>query len=346
MEEAQDKTWGVVGHEWAVSLLEHAIRSDRLHHAYLFTGAAQVGKTTLARAFAQALLCREGAGFPCNECQTCRRIREGRYPDVQVVGAERNNIQIEQVRALQSDAALSPLEGRYRVFIIREIERATLPAANALLKTLEEPPPQVILLLTSARRDQVLPTIISRCQVVALRPLPIEQVQSALETRWQVNADRAALLARLSAGRLGWAVAAQADGELWQLRRQWLEDLLTLTSTGPFGRLAFVDRLSRREGAADRSHNPEGQPDPLETRLGLWVSWWRDIWLMQHGQASAIVNLDWRVQLAQQAELYQPQQVEAALSDLLHTLRRLRANVNARLAMDVLVLRLPRPAVA
>lgn len=346
MKDARDQSWPVAGHEWAVSLLEHAIRSDRLHHAYLFTGAAQVGKTTLASAFAQALLCLEGAGFPCKECQTCRRIQDGRHPDVQVIAAERNNIQIEQVRALQSDAALTPLEGRYRVFIIREIERATLPAANALLKTLEEPPPQVILLLTSARRDQVLPTIISRCQVIALRPLPIGQVQSALETRWEVPTDRAALLARLSAGRLGWAVVAQTDGEMWQLRRQSLEDLLTLTSAGPFGRLAFVDRLGRRDGTADRSQEGEGHLDPLETRLGLWVSWWRDIWLIQHGQADAIVNLDWRVQLAQQAELYQPQQVEAALTDLLQTLHRLRANVNVRLAMDVLVLRMPRPAVA
>ena len=180
-------SWPVIGHEWAIELLAHAIRSGRLSHAYLFTGPSQVGKTTLARAFAQALLCETGQGAPCGEsaCRTCQRIAQGRYPDVQIIAAEKNTIQIEQVRALQADAALSPLEGRRKIFIIREIERATLPAANALLKTLEEPPPQVILLLTSTRRDQVLPTILSRCQIVALRPLPLEQVQAALRERWQ-----------------------------------------------------------------------------------------------------------------------------------------------------------------
>ena len=214
--------WPVIGHEWATELLAQAIRGGRPSHAYLFTGLSQVGKTTLARAFAQALLCETGQGAPCggsvDPCRTCQRVAQGRYPDVQFIAAEKNAIQIDQVRALQADAAVAPLEGRRKIFIIQEIERATLPAANALLKSLEEPPPQVILLLTATRRDQVLPTILSRCQLVGLRPLPLEQVQTALQERWHVDEERAALLARLSGGRLGWAVTAHTDPELWQAR--------------------------------------------------------------------------------------------------------------------------------
>ena len=105
-----------------------------------------------------ALRDRPGRRAPCGECRTCQRVAQGRYPDVQFIAAEKNAIQIDQVRALQADAAVAPLEGRRKIFIIQEIERATLPAANALLKSLEEPPPQVILLLTATRRDQVLPT--------------------------------------------------------------------------------------------------------------------------------------------------------------------------------------------
>jgi len=305
----------------------------RLAHAYLFTGPAHVGKTTVARAFAQALVCERGTRAPCGECRSCQRITQGRYPDVQVISAEKNTIQIDQVRILRSDAALSPLEGRFRVFIIREIERATLPAANALLKTLEEPPPQVILLLTSARRDQVLPTITSRCQIVGLRPLPLEQLQEALEARWGVDSGRAHLLARLSAGCLGWAVRAQTDPALWQARSKALDDLLLLTADGHLGRLAYAETLSR-------------QGDALVTTLGLWAAWWRDVLLIQRGVPEAIINLDRRLQLAQQAELFQHEQVERALIDLTLTLRRLKANVNPRLALDVLALRLPHPAAA
>jgi len=331
--------WPVIGHEWAIDLLMRAIVAPaqsggerRLSHAYLFTGPTQVGKTTLARAFAQAILCETQSGAPCGACRVCQRIAEGRYPDVQLVTAEKNTLQIDQVRALQTAAALSPLEGVYRIFIIREIERATLPAANALLKTLEEPPPQVILLLTSARRDRLLPTVLSRCQVIGLRPTPLGQIQAALETHWGVDPARAALLARLSSGRLGWAVNAHTDPELWQARAKGLDDLLVLTTDGYLGRLTYAEMLSR-------------QGDAIERTLGLWATWWRDILLVQRGLAADVVNLDRRVQLAQQADLYRPEQVESALNDLVQTLRRLKANVNVRLALDILALRLPRPAV-
>ena len=120
-----------------------------------------------------------------------------------VIQAEKNTIQIEQVRNLQTDAAIAPLEGKRKVFIIREIERATPPAANALLKTLEEPPSHVVLLLTSNRRDQVLPTVLSRCQIIGLRTLPsADRLQAALRRVGRGRGAGARLLARLSGGRL------------------------------------------------------------------------------------------------------------------------------------------------
>jgi DNA polymerase III subunit delta' len=324
-------SWPVVGHAWALDLLAQAIRSGRPSHAYLFTGPAQVGKTTVARAFAQALVCERGEGPPCGVCRTCQRVAEGRYPDVQLVKAEKNNIQIDQVRNLQADAAIAPLEGKRKVFIIREIERATLPAANALLKTLEEPAPHVVLLLTSNRRDQVLPTILSRCQVIGLRPMPLDQLQAALETRWGVDEERARLLARLSAGRPGWAISAHTDPDLWELRAKHLDDLLGLVEGNAIARLAYAEKLSKG--------------DDVETVLGLWAAWWRDILLVQQRLPEGILNLDRRAQLLQQAELFRAEQVEAEITDLVQTLRRIRANVNLRLALDVLLLRLPKPSV-
>jgi DNA polymerase III subunit delta' len=340
-------SWPVIGHEWALGLLERGITSGHLHHAYLFSGPSQVGKTTVALAFAQALSCETGAGSPCGVCRTCQRIAQGRFPDVQTVVAGKSTIQIEQIRALQTDASLSPLEGRYRIFIIPEIERASAPAANALLKTLEEPPPHVILLLTSTRRDQVLPTVLSRCQIVALRPLPAEQIQATLETRWEADPERAALLTRLSSGRLGWAVLAHSDPGLWLARAKAFDDLLSLTTAGYVDRLAVAEVLSKLPLGVDARAQRDGVTgNTLDTTLGHWVSWWRDIWLIQHGLAEAIANIDRRLQLTQQAGLFKAEQVEGALADLLDTLRRLRANVNARLALDVLALRMPAPAVA
>jgi DNA polymerase-3 subunit delta' len=345
--ETQMARWPVIGHEWAIGLLEHAITSGHLHHAYLFSGPSQVGKQTLALAFAQALLCETGAGYPCGECRTCRRIAQGHHPDVQAITAGKSTIQIEQIRALQAIAALSPLEGRYRVFILPEIERASPPAANALLKTLEEPPPQVVMLLTSTRRDQVLPTVLSRCQIISLRPLPTEQIRATLESGGEADPERAALLARLSSGRLGWAVVAHNDPDLWRMRARSFDDLLSLTTAGYLDRLAYADALSRLPLGVDaRPQRDAPRGNTVEATLGHWASWWRDVWLIQHGLPEAIMNLDRRLQLAQQADLFKAEQVESALIDILETLRRLRVNVNARLALDVLALRMPKPIVA
>jgi DNA polymerase-3 subunit delta' len=322
-------SWPVIGHEWAIDLLAQAIRGGRPSHAYLFTGPAQVGKTTLARALAQALVCERGDGTPCGACRTCLRVIGGRYPDIQFISAEKNTIQIDQVRAILSDAAIAPLEGRRKVFIVSEFERATTPAANALLKTLEEPPPQVVLVLTANRRDQLLPTVLSRCQVLNLRPLPEAQVVEALETRWEIEEAQATLLARLAAGRLGWAVTAHTSPELWQKRAKYLDDLLALITGSYLDRLAYSEALSRSNSEA-------------ETALGLWAAWWRDVLLAQQGLPDAMQNLDRKAQVLQQARLFQGHQVETALADLTLTVRRIKANVNTRLALDVLLLRLPR----
>jgi DNA polymerase-3 subunit delta' len=187
-------------------------------------------------------------------------------------------------------------------------------------------------LLTSNRRDLVLPTVLSRCQIMSLRPLPVERVRTALQTRWNVDEDQATLLARLSGGRLGWAVQAATETEVWQTRAKYLDDLLTLTAEGHVGRLAYAEALSRASEGA-------------EVALGLWAAWWRDLLLTQQGQSEALLNIDRKAQLVQQAELYRPEQVQAALVDLTRTLRRVRGNVNLRLALDVLLLRLPKPAV-
>jgi DNA polymerase-3 subunit delta' len=116
------------------------------------------------------------------------------------------------------------------------------------------------------------------------------------------------------------------------MRNKYLDDLLTLTGEGQFERLNYAEALSRAS-------------DSLETALGLWATWWRDLLLIQQGQPGALLNLDRRAQLVQQANLFGPEQVQNALTDLLQTLRRVRRNVNVRLALDVLLLRLPKPAV-
>ena len=179
--------WPVTGHTWAIEHLVRSLEHGRVRHAYLITGPAGIGKTTLARAFAQAVNCLDGQNRPCGVCRACKLIAHDGHADVNLVQAEGNTLKIEQVRDLQRMLSLRPVEGRYRVVILRRFQEASGPAMDALLKTLEEPPPYVILLLTADTPDGLLPTIKSRCQPINLRLLPATMIRHALESRWQAQ---------------------------------------------------------------------------------------------------------------------------------------------------------------
>ena len=175
-------SWSLIDHDWAVTQLRQSLVHDRVAHAYLFCGPPQVGKTHLARLWAQALLCPRPEP-PCGQCPSCRKIDHGTHPDVQLLAGQGagQSIKIHQVRALQREAVLLPYEGPRRVFILRRFDLATVEAANSLLKTLEEPPAHVVLILTAVDASALPPTVVSRCQRLDLRPVPPGVIQSALE---------------------------------------------------------------------------------------------------------------------------------------------------------------------
>jgi DNA polymerase-3 subunit delta' len=330
---APQSAWPVIGHEWAVRLLRQSLAQERLSHAYLFLGVAGVGKTTLARALVQAVLCQADAPAdrPCGGCRACSMVIQNRHPDVRLVvapGPERP-IAIEQIRDMQRDASLSPVEGRAKIFILRDLDRATHQAANALLKTLEEPPSRVMLLLTASQSEALLPTVISRCQVIPLRVLPIAVVEDALRERWQVAPEQAALLARLSRGSLGAAVAALGDqqGSAW--RQRCFVEMAQLIRGG------YVERLQQAEQLSQ-------QAEMVRPTLTLWLGWWRDVMLTQARCEEQIVNIDYRAEVDAVAQQCSPGQVQETIKRLWATLKYLDANVNLRLALETLLLRLPR----
>lgn len=322
--------WGIVGHDWAVHLLQRAVEEGELSHAYLFTGPEGVGKGTLARALASALFC-EGQPRPCGACRACRLVAAGHHPDFLWVApaTERGHLSIEQIRELQRLLSLTPNLARHRVAVLDHFEQATLAAANAFLKTLEEPPEYAVLILLAPDADSLLPTIVSRCQVIALRPLPAHRVEEALVARWGVEPERARLLAHLCGGRLGWAVRAATDPTLLQRREQRLEELLALTMAPLTDRFRYAAELAR---------------DLEEARetLDLWIGWWRDVLLVSSGAGRGngepvLANLDRRAQLEEFAARFSPDQAAARIRAIRTALDRLQRNANPVLTLEVLL---------
>src|SRR3990170_358638 len=275
--------WALVGQDRAVAALERALREGRVAHAYLFVGPERVGKHTLALKLAQALNC-EGASAhgepaspepsrrvePCGECAPCRRIAAGLHADVQTVTVEEDaqkGIHVSQIREVERATALKPFEGRCRVVIIDPAEEMNAAAQNAFLKTLEEPPPQVVFALVTADESRLLPTIRSRCRRLELRLPALSEGEAALLARG-VEAERARLLARLARGRIGWALEAAGDASLLERRQELLSQARALASMSVAQRLELAERL-----AGDFKRRPEA----LFAALEAWGDWGGDV---------------------------------------------------------------------
>ncbi len=339
----------VIGHANAVALLRRGIARGRTAHAYLLTGPRGVGRRTLALELAKALNClADPADRPCGACRPCRLIERGVHPDVRVVrraperkvillraptGAPPPKDYADNVEFIQADAQLRPADGRKKVYLILNAEELQPEAASRLLKTLEEPTPYVHFVLTAADRGAVLPTIVSRCQELPLRPVPRAALAEALVRRGLADEERANRLAALAAGRPGWALAAARDPAVLDAREADARALFDALGADRLGRLAIARGLTERWSS---------QPEAVRATLRVWLGWWRAVLLAQLGLGERVALAHpGEAERAQAAARLAPAQAREAQARVQQTLADLDANVNPRLALDLLLLRLP-----
>jgi DNA polymerase-3 subunit delta' len=331
--------WQVIGQTRAVSLLQYSLKASNLAHAYLLVGPQHIGKMTLALNLAQALNC-EAIERPCLQCTSCIKIAKGSHADVQIIGLTQNDdaaeaklIGIDQIKELQHSANLPPFEGKHKVFIIDGAELLSIEAANCLLKTLEEPADKVTFILLTVN-DRLLPaTVVSRCQRLDLLPLSTAEEATALREKWSIEPERARLLAGLSHGCPGWALSANRDDGLIQQRNEELNRLNGIIKADYEERFAYVAQL-----AARFSQNRSAVYDVLER----WLDYWRDLMLVKLGCYDMITNIDRKDELIEIAGSYRLAQIKAFIESIKSAAVQLRQNVNTRLALEVLMLDIPK----
>jgi DNA polymerase-3 subunit delta' len=341
--------WRLLGQPGVVSMLAGALREGRLAHAYLFVGPTQVGKATAARELAMALNC-QGEHPPCHRCRQCHQTEVGRHPDLELVGVGgvceepdhrdhhtdgSKDIRICQVRRLERLLSRAPYEGHYRVVILDPADALNVEAANAFLKTLEEPPASVVLILVTSREEALPPTVRSRCRRVAFRRMPVADVEQALVERWSAAPEKAKSLARLSGGRLGWAVSALEDEGVLSSRDSVIEDVQRLPGASLLERFAFAGRLG---------YLFPRERDTVLAVLDLWEEWWRDLLLATAGRPELALDLDRLDKLSAESPKYEVRAVVRFLKALGLARRQLQENVNPLLALEALMLELPAPA--
>ena len=326
------KPWQIVGHEWAVRQLQIAVEHDDVPHALLITGPDNVGKMTLARLVAGALLCKGQIDErPCGACLACRKLASGNHPDFLPVEPEEEGgaLKIDQIRAVERFLALTPNESPRKIALIGAFERATVSAANALLKTLEEPPAHAHLILLAQDADVLLPTIVSRSQQIVLRPLAPTVVAQALREQWNVPPDQAAHLARISGGRMGWAIRAATDAAYHQRMEDALTLLLDLLRQDVPARFNTAQTLTREANVS------------VDETLEYWMTGWRDVLLIQTGNTERAIHQQRHAALSQIAQDVPLPATISTLKALEGCQEALQRNANAQLALENLLLNLP-----
>ena len=277
---------------------------------------------------------------PCGDCSQCQRIAQGLHPDVRIVGvgsgdeegANRRDIRIEQVRDIESFLNLTPYEGVCKVIIVDGAELMNTAAANALLKTLEEPPGDSLLLLLTASEDALLPTIRSRCSALYLKPAAKSELQARLTQDYDADPDLAERVARISRGCIGQAVNSLRNPEVLEQRDADLQRLQEVCEGGLDMRFDYAAELATRF-SRDR--------DAARELLYLWLRWWRDLLLIKEGAEQYLHNSDHVAPLRLQATRLTTGQVTAFIKRINRSLEALDANANPRLTLEVLMLGLP-----
>ncbi|MFA7059606.1 MAG: DNA polymerase III subunit delta' [Pedobacter sp.] len=316
----------ILGHERIVEVFRRAIRSGKTSHSYIFEGTPGCGRRKTALALIQALFCGSSNDDACGACLSCRKVISGNHADIHFIQPlpDKRDISIDQLREMQRELALRPYEASRKACILEPAERMSVNAANSLLKTLEEPPGNAIIILLTENADMLLPTIRSRCQLVRFAPLPPEHLRLLLEQNGMDEAS-AATLAQMAGGSM--QRAQELDNESLTERRELLLKHLSQIN---------LDRIVTVFDAAEELGG--NRDNALET-LDLLLSFSRDMIHLSAG-SNDIINTAIRPALESLSKGLNLERVLQLADDVMETRRAVQRNANVKLALDHLFIKM------
>ncbi len=318
----------IIGHEKIVAHLQNAIVTDKVSHAYIFSGGQGTGKKLLASVFAMTLQCERKEEKPCLQCEFCKRAMNKNHPDIIRITHEKlATISIEEIRRqLINDIAVKPYMGPYKIYIVDEADKLTPQAQNALLKTIEEPPAYGIILLLTRNIDGLLPTIISRCVRLDLKMLPDYQVKEYLMDRLHVPDYQAEIDASFAQGSIGKAKQAASSEEFAKMTQDAIRILKYAGDMDVYELIDVIKELSEEK-------------DAIYNYLDLFLLWFRDVLMFK--ATREVDHLVFKQEIGsirEQARERSYEGIEKILDALGKAKARLKANVNFDLVMELLFL--------
>lgn len=321
----------IYGQEKPLQMLLHAYTSGDVPHSVLFTGARGVGKFTTAMWFTSLLLCTEPVegSSPCGHCPACKKVAGNNHPDVRIIKPDKKtlNIRIDQVRALQKEAYYLSHEGSWKVFIIDDAHRLLDAAANSFLKILEEPPSRMITILVTDNLHAILPTIVSRCQIIRFTPIPDDRLVEILIGKG-IPEDRSRIIAQIARGSAGRAIGLAEKENLWEGRRRMLDLLANLGTTSPQAVLGKIERF------------PPGLEE-AELALDITLCWLRDLLMLKEQvTGEPLINTDCRKELSLQESALTYRQIENSIAHAREATHQLAHQITPALVMQRLFIQM------
>jgi DNA polymerase-3 subunit delta' len=322
----------IVGQERAIKILTKSLKENKVSSSYIFVGNEGTGKKLTAIEFTKAVNCLNPNKKleACENCQSCNEINKQCFPDLKIVDATKGSIKIEQIREIKKEIELKPFKSKKKVYIIDKAEKMTIEASNCLLKTIEEPPYYAIIILICSKIDPVLPTIVSRCQIVKFGLITSLKIKELLLDKINnLEKDQAEIISKLAQGSIGKAFKLSADKEYF-IRREKMLDYLSAIIPGKYGDDIFakVEKII-------------SEIDKIEEILEMIKLWYRDILIIKNtGNQKYIANCDKLEELAKKSQIY-PQNMLIDILDYLEQAEEyLMKNVNKRLILERLYIKM------
>ena len=322
----------IIGQERAIKILTKSLKKSKVSSSYIFVGSEGTGKKLTAIEFAKALNCLDiNKNIEvCENCQSCNEINKQYSPDLKIVEATKDSIKIEQIREIRKDIELKPFKNRKKVYIIDKAEKMTLEASNCLLKTIEEPPYYAIIILICSRIDPILPTIVSRCQIINFGLITSIKIKElSLSKIKNLEKEKAELISKLAQGSIGKAIKLSTDKEYF-IRRETLLNYLSTIVPGKYSNDIFekVEKIIL-------------EIDKIEEILEIIKMWYRDILIIKKtGKQKYIVNCDKLEMLGKKSQVYSQKMLIDILNYLELAEEYLTKNVNKRLILERLYIKM------
>lgn len=318
----------IVGQEQIKEHFRSALTSRKISHAYIINGEKSAGKEFIAKIFAQTLQCEKGGDEPCMECHSCKQALSDNQPDIIKITHEKpNTISVDDIRAqINNDVAIKPYSSPYKVYIMNEAEKMTVQAQNAILKTLEEPPEYAVILLLTTNVNSLLPTILSRCVVLNMKPVADDLVRKFLMEELQIPDYKAEVCVAFARGNVGRAKALASSEEFDNVKAEALSLLKYIQDMELYEIIAAIKKINDYK---------------LEVNdyLDIMAIWYRDVLLFKATNDSNHLIFREEIQtLRKVAQRSSYEGIERVIQALDKAKNRLNANVNFELTMELLFL--------